>query len=133
MKLLWYSDAFHFKNTNQSMSGLVYIHKTYGALPIGFNDLLYAFNDSISVTEEHFDCVGEEEEKIAYKIDNLKKVDQNKLKPSEIAVLDKVNNYFKKMGSKQISEYMHKEIAYNSTKDGTLISFKLAAKIKELN
>ena len=68
----------------------------YGALPIGFNDLLYAFNDSISVTEEYFDCVGEEEEKIAYKIDNLKKVDQNKLKPSEIAVLDKVNNYFKK-------------------------------------
>ena len=133
MKLLWYADAFHFKNANQSISGLVYAHKTYGALPIGFNDLLYAFNDSISVTEEYFDCVGEEEEKITYKIKNLKNVDQNKLKPSEIAALDKVNSFFKKMGSKQISEYMHKEIAYNNTQDGTLISFKLAAKIKELN
>jgi putative zinc finger/helix-turn-helix YgiT family protein len=133
MKLLWYADAFHFKNTNQSISGLVYAHKTYGALPIGFNDLLYAFNDSISVTEEYFDCVGEEEEKITYKIKNLKNVDQNKLEPSEIVALDKVSSFFKKMGSKQISEYMHKEIAYNNTQDGTLISFKLAAKIKELN
>ena len=60
-------------------------------------------------------------------------MDLNKLKPSEITALDMVDRFFKKMGSKQISEYMHNEIAYNNTKDGTIISFKLAAKIKELN
>jgi len=133
MKLLWYADALHFKNNNQSISGLVYAHMPYGALPIGSNELLQAFNDSISIAEEYFEYVGEEDEKIAYKIKNLKNTDLNKLKPSEITALDKVNNFFKKMGSKQISEYMHKEIAYNNTKDGTLISFKLAAKIKEFN
>ena len=133
MKLLWYADALHFKNTSQSISGLVYTHMPYGALQIGSNELLYAFNDSISVTEEYYDCAGEEDEKIAYKIINLKNADLNKLKPSEISMLDKVNNFFKKMGSKQISEYMHKEIAYNNTRNGTFISFKLAAKIKEFN
>jgi len=133
MKLLWYSDALHFKNTGQSISGLVYTHMPYGALPIGFNELLYAFNNSISITEDYFECADEEDEKTAYKIKNLENVDLNKLKLSEITVLDKVDRFFKKMGSKQISEYMHNEIAYNNTKDGTIISFKLAAKIKELN
>lgn len=133
MKLFWYADVQHFKKNNQSISGLVYEHMPYGALPIGYDEFLFAFNDSISVIEEYLECIGEEEEKISYRIKNLKKVDQNKLKPSEIAVLDKVNSYFSRMSSKQISEYMHKEVAYNRTKEGDLISFKLAAKMKELN
>jgi len=37
------------------------------------------------------------------------------------------------MGSKQISEHMHDEYAYSKTKEGDLISFKLAAKIKGFN
>jgi len=133
MKLLWYADALHFKNTSQSISGLVYTHMPYGALPIGYIELLYAFNNSISIIEDYFEYIGEEDEKTAYKIKNLENADLNKLKPSEITALDKVDRFFKKMGSKQISKYMHKEIAYNNTKDGTIISFKLAAKIKELN
>ena len=133
MKLFWYADAQHFKKNNQSISGLVYMHMPYGALPIGYNELLFAFNNSISVIEEYFEFSEEEEEKIAYKIKGIKKVDQNKLKPSEIAVLDEVSNHFKRMGSKQISEYMHDEYAYDKTKKGDLISFELAAKIKEFN
>ena len=36
---------------------------------------------------------------------------QNKLKPSEIAILDEVNNFFKNMGNGSISKYMHDEVA----------------------
>ena len=131
MKLFWYADAQHFKKNNQSISGLVYKHMPYGALPIGYDELLFAFNDSISVIEEYFEYVGEEEEKIAYKIKNVKKVDHNKLKPSEIATLEDVNNFFKYMGSGSISRYMHNEKAYKETEDGEIISYKLALKIRD--
>lgn len=131
MKLLWYADAFHFKKNKQSISGLVYTHMPFGALPVGYDSLLLAFSNSVLVKIESFDCLNEEE-KIGYRIQNLEKVDLNKLKPSEIAVLDEVNNFFKKMGSKKISEYMHEEIAYKSTEIGSLISFKLAEKVRGL-
>ena len=131
MKLLWYSDALHFKENNQSISGMVYTHMPFGALPVGYDTLFQAFSNSVAVEEESLKCLGEEEV-IGYKIQNLEKVDLNKLSPSEIAIMDKVNNFFKKMGSKKISEYMHEEVAYKNTKIGDLISFKLAKKLREL-
>lgn len=131
MKLLWFSDALHFKRNNQSISGLVYTHMPYGALPIGYEILFQAFSNSVEVEEESIKCLGEEE-MIGYKIQNLEKVDLNKLASSEIAVMDDVNKFFKKMGSKKISEYMHEEIAYKNTKIGDLISFKLVEKLRDL-
>ena len=40
MKLLWYADSLYYSRFNSSMTGLVYEHRTYGALPIGFNEIL---------------------------------------------------------------------------------------------
>ena len=102
-----------------------------GALPIGYEILFQAFSNSVVVKEESLKCSGEEE-MIGYKIQNLEKVDLNKLTPSEITIMDEVNNFFKKMGSKKISEYMHEEIAYRNTEIGDLISFKLAKKLRDL-
>ena len=131
MKLIWYADAQHFKKKSQSITGLVYKHMPYGALPIGYDELLLASDNSISVKEEYFEYVGEEEEKVAYKIENVKKVNQNKLKPSEIAILEEVNNFFKNMGSGSISKYMHDEAAYKETENGEIISYELASKIRD--
>jgi putative zinc finger/helix-turn-helix YgiT family protein len=131
MKLLWYSDALHFKENNQSISGLVYTHMPFGALPVGYDTLFQAFSNSVSVKVENLNC-SDDEEKIGYKIQNLEKVDLNKLLPSEIAIMDGVNKFFKKMGSKKISEYMHEEVAYKNTKIGDLISFKLTKNLKDL-
>ena len=131
MKLFWFSDALHFKKNNQSISGLVYTHMPLGALPIGYEILFQAFSNSVVVKEESLKCSGEEE-MIGYKIQNLEKVDLNKLTPSEITIMDEVNKFFKKMGSKKISEYMHEEIAYRNTEIGDLISFKLAKKLRDL-
>ena len=55
MKLLWYADAQHFKKNNQSITGLVYKHMPHGALPIGYDELLLASDNSISVIEEYFE------------------------------------------------------------------------------
>lgn len=130
MKLLWYADALCFKRNNHSITGLVYNHMPFGALPIGCDELLLASDNSISVKTEYFEYDGDQEEKTAYRIENLKKVDQNKLKPYEITVLDKVNNFFKNMGSGKISDYMHNEIAYRETKNGEIISYEFASKIR---
>jgi putative zinc finger/helix-turn-helix YgiT family protein len=131
MKLLWFSDALHFKRNNQSISGLVYTHMPYGALPIGYEILFQAFSNSVEVEEESLKCFGDEE-MVGYKIQNLEIVDLNKLMPSEITIMDEVNNFFKKMGSKKISEYMHEEAAYKNTEIGDLISFKLVEKLRDL-
>ncbi len=40
MKLLWYTDAIYYRRHGQSMTGLVYEHMTYGALPIGLTKFL---------------------------------------------------------------------------------------------
>jgi putative zinc finger/helix-turn-helix YgiT family protein len=131
MKLIWYADVQHFKKKSQSITGLVYKHMPYGALPIGYDELLLASDNSISVKEEYFGYTREGEEKVAYKIENVKKVNQNKLKPSEIAILEEVNNFFKNMGSGSISKYMHDEVAYKETENGEIISYELALKIRD--
>ena len=77
MKLLWYSDALHFKENNQSISGMVYTHMLFGALQVGYDTLFQAFSNSVAVEEESLKCLGEEEV-IGYKIQNLEKVDLNK-------------------------------------------------------
>ena len=41
MKLLWYADAIHFIRHGKSMMGLVYKHMPFGALPLGYDEIIY--------------------------------------------------------------------------------------------
>ncbi len=130
MKLLWYGDACHYKKYGTSISGLVYKHLPYGAVPIGSNEILGASGSSIVLSEESLWCNDDGEEVIGYKIKNLKEMDKAKLETSEISVIELVNKKFKNLGSAAISRIMHDEYAYKNTKDGELISFKWAKKLK---
>jgi len=40
MKLLWYTDAIFFGRYGKSMTGLVYKHLPFGALPIGYDEII---------------------------------------------------------------------------------------------
>lgn len=51
LKLLWYTDALHYKKYGTSMTGLVYKHLPLGAVPIGYEELI-SF-PSIKVEEEY--------------------------------------------------------------------------------
>ncbi len=130
MKLFWYSDAYHYKEYGVSISGLVYEHFPYGAVPIGHNEILDAFNNSIQIREEYFGYKNNGEEVIAFRIINLKEIDKTKLEPSEIAALEVVNKKFKSLGSAAISKIMHEEEAYKKTSSGYLISFEWAKRLK---
>jgi len=56
----------------------------------------------------------------------IKDVDLSQFSPEEISVLQAILEKFDHMGSRNISHYMHREIAYQTTKDGDIIPYSLA-------
>ena len=115
MKLLWYTDAIYYRRHGQSMTGLVYEHMAFGALPIGFNEILSV--PTIRVVEEMMF------EDIGYRIEPTNTVDRSTFSKEELSVLDLVAEKFKNFRSKQIVDYMHEEKAYLETQDHELIPF----------
>jgi len=121
MKLLWYSDVLHYNKYGVSMTGLVYLHKPLGALPIGHNEVIYL--PTVNVIEE------ETEHGTSYHIVPL----ENPLNPvfslEEQEILVNVAQRFKSTTGKTLSEHMHDEDAYQRTADGEIISYRLAGRI----
>lgn len=123
MKLLWYIDILSYKNYEHTITGLVYRHMPYGALPIGHKEIieLSSVKSNLFINDREY-----EEYKIEfnenYKIKTIAKEEKN--------IIDKVMNKFKNYKSSEISEYMHKEKAYIETKNNEIIPFTYA---KEIN
>ena len=122
MKLLWYADSLYYSRFNSSMTGLVYEHRTYGALPIGFNEILEF--PAINVQEELV------HDNIAYKILSAGSINTDIFDDDELDVLECIAEKFKTTTGREIVEYMHKEKAYLATSEKEIISYIYA---KELN
>lgn len=125
MKFLWYTDALFCKKYGKSMSGQVYRHLPLGAVPKAHEEILRYSQSSIEIVEEYI------EDNIAYKISPKIKVDLSKFSVEEISILQKILEKFDDMGSKQISNYMHEEIAYQETTDDQIIPYNLARQIRD--
>lgn len=123
MKLLWYADALFCKKHGRGMSGLVYIHLPFGAVPKAHEEILKYSQSSIEIVEEYMD------ENIAYKILPRKDIDLSKFSIEEISVLQAIIEKFDHMGSRKISDYMHNEIAYQETNNEEIIPYSLARQI----
>lgn len=123
MKLLWYIDALSFKNNNKSITGLVYVHMPFGALPIASDELL-------KLSSIKYDVIYNSDEHLEYKITNNPEFKIVGLSKNEKEIMDIVIEKFKDYRSSEISEYMHKENAYSKTTPNEIISFEFA---KELN
>lgn len=124
MKLLWYTDVIYYRRYGYSMTGLVYEHMTYGALPIGFNEILSV--KTIEVIEEMI------YEDISYKIIPKEKISKDAFLEQELSVLELVSNKFKDYRSREIVDYMHEEKAYINTGNHELIPFSLAKELNQL-
>lgn len=122
MKLLWYADAVFYARYGKSMTGLVYMHMPLGALPIGYNEIIYL--PTVKVVEEMI-C-----DDISYRICPNKDVVISDFSLDELSVLEKVAITFKTYNSKEIIDYMHKEKAYTDTLPNQIIPFNL---VKQLN
>lgn len=124
MKLLWYADAISYKRKKHSMTGLVYIHQQYGALPIGHDLIIKLPSITTQEEENKYGCV-------KYKILPAKEVDTSDFTSEELHILDEVVNLFSNMGTNDIINYMHKEKGYLCTETNELIPFSLAMELNE--
>ena len=123
MKLLWYSDALSFKRYHHSMSGLVYQHMTYGALPIGNED----FMKLVSVERIEDDI----NQTTSYKLIPSPELDENVFSQEEKEILYEVQKKFIGYTGKDIALYMHEEVAYTDTSRYEVIPYSLAGRIRE--
>ncbi len=123
MKMLWYADALAFIERGSSMSGMVYRHEAMGALPIGHYSLMNL--EKLNVKEE-----------AGYNYDTMLHIyptadmDYSALDAGEKVILDRVIAKFIMYKTKDIVDYMHEEKAYAETKQGEIIPFSLAGKIR---
>ena len=124
MKLLWYSDSLSFIETGHTITGLVYSHEKMGALPLGHYKIV-ALNNVLSCEE----VIETYEEPVIHFLPNAN-VDMKCLSDKEKKMLDTVIARFGHYSGRQMKEYMHREVAYNKTKDGEIIPFSLAKQIK---
>ena len=124
MKMLWYSDVLAFIENGFAMTGMVYRHEAMGALPAGHYSLMNL--EKLNVQEE-----------MSYTYDTMLHVypivnmDYTILNDGEKSILDRVITKFGNYKAKDIVEYMHKEKAYTETKQGEIIPFSLARKIRK--
>ncbi len=124
MKMLWYADALSYKKRGIAMTGLVYAHDHYGALPLGHNVLVNLENLKV-------------EEKYSSNYDLIlrfypsDKADYSVLDKEEVKILKETAGKFKTYSAKEIVDYMHEENAYTKTRQGDLISFDLAKEIRQ--
>lgn len=116
MKLLWYADAFSYKQRGFAITGLVYQAMPMGAVPVGHNSII----DLKDIPCEEVD-VGET---TAYHF-TLEEADSfSALSKEDKQILDIIIEKLGKMTKNQIISFMHKEQAYIKTAPRELIQFK---------
>lgn len=125
LKLLFYSDMIHYKIYGQSISGLRYIHLPFGPVPENY-DLLFGQLTADGLLYIDIFYEGDFE---SHQIISQASTDQDTLSPEEIKVLEKIYQNFISFGSREISDYSHKEKGYKMTKQGQVISYTYAKDI----
>lgn len=123
MKLLWYADALSYKLHGTSITGLVYAHKPYGALPLANSDIIYL--PTLSVEEIEIN------DNTAYHITSAPGASLDSLNSDEIDIIYRVANKFKDMTTQEVVNYMHEEDAYKDTTMNQIIPFSKCLTLKE--
>lgn len=124
MKLLWFTDAVFFARHGKSMTGLVYRHMPFGALPIGSEEIVYL--PTVKIVE---DVILED---ICYRICPGQEVNISEFTLEELSVLELVATKFKDYKSRDIVDYMHEEKGYTETRQNQIIPYSLAKQLREL-
>ena len=117
MKLLWYADALSYKRRGHAVTGLIYVKKPMGALPLA-HDLII---DLKGVTYEEIDFG----EGSGYHF-TRNNTPYSHLTSDEQNTLETVVEKFGKMSKDKLVDYMHKELAYTETAFNDIIQFKYA-------
>lgn len=126
-KLMWYADFRNYQKNDESITGLAYIHKPFGAVPVGIDEMLKCF-ESIEIEEKE----NEEKGYTYFDIKPLRDSDLSIFTADELETLKSISNKFKDFGNREISEYMHLETAYTQTLDNERIEYEFARELKAI-
>ena len=126
MKLLNYSDMIFYKENGISMSGLKYIHLSYGPVPDDIEKLLVKMESDHIVHVE----VSIRNEYECHRIIPECEIPQGALTDKELRVLERIYEKFKNFGSVEISAYSHRETGFRYTNPGSVISYAYARDIQ---
>lgn len=129
LKLMWYTDALHFSRTTKSISGLTYIHLTYGPVPEDRNELLGLMEkmNAIRIEEDiHTSYVGE-------CIETDEDFDDSLFTEGELSVLHEVNKKFADYSSTDMVKLTHDEEAYIKTLMQEKMSFFYSLDLKAIS
>jgi len=126
LKILFYSDFFHYKENGLSISGLRYAKLPRGPVPNDYELILgvvQTLDKSIQMEPVDFpDYSGE-------KVKVLTPPSKNILSESEMEIIQKINEKFENFTSTELSEFSHKEEAYIETEPCKLISYEFASRM----
>ena len=122
LKLLNYADMIFYKENGVSISGAKYVHLPYGPVPDKYGTLFDLFESDGTVHLE----IEYNDNYESHMIIPDRSLRAEELSPKELAVLDRVKSKFENFGSKEISEYSHREKGYMETQQGEFISYEYA-------
>lgn len=126
-KLMWYADFRNYQKNDESITGLAYIHKPYGAVPVGIDEMLKCF-ESIEIEERE----NEEKGYTYFEIKPLRDSDLSIFTSDELETLKSIGDKFKNFGNREISDYMHLETAYTETVDNERIEYEFARELRDI-
>lgn len=121
MKLLWYVDALAFRVHGRAITGLVYTHMPYGALPIAHAEIIHLHGLSVEEIEKN--------DTIMYRITSSQGASLVGLNADEIDIVYRVAKYFRTFTTQQIVDHMHGEEAYLNTEMYQTIPFSLCERL----
>ena len=126
LKLMNYADMLYFSEHGVSISGSEYIHYQYGPVPNRFNLLFdLMIEDKYLVMDEI-----QEGDYLKYQFYPGSNEVEDVLTSEENEVLNRVNSFFKKFGSKEIADYSHNEKGYIDTEMYEVIPYSYSSNMK---
>lgn len=123
MKLLWYADALSYQKRGCAITGLVYQHMAYGALPIANAEIINL--PQLDVEEI------ERDDGVSYHIQAKQGMCLDVLASDEIDIIYTVANKFRNVKTNDLVAYMHEEKAYKETTMYQIIPFSLCKKLNQ--
>lgn len=123
MKLLWYADALSYKLRGQAITGLVYQALPMGAVPIGYQSIIYLKG----VPWEDVDM----DEMSGCRF-SLEDADGGfpAISDEDMEILNRVIERLGRMRTKDLVAFMHEEQAYKETPRLGVISFEHARELQ---
>lgn len=121
-KLLFYADFKNFKEHGVSISGCQYAHVPFGPVPNHFKSIYEGLilDGVLAIKNE---SLGEWDIK---KLISQELFLREYFSEDEFSVMQAVKKKFSKMNAADITEFSHKEVGYNSTVNGEIISYEYA-------